>query len=202
MSDIICIFGSYSIKPGETLYELAYDVGYSLAHAGYVVANGGYQGIMEASAKGAKDAGGMTIGVTCSVFEKTKEGAVHVNPYIDKQIHHHHILQRIKEMMTMSSGYVVLEGGTGTLSEFGLVWEYISKRLISPRPIFVVGDFWRPIIERILANRPHHGQHLHLVTTAQEIVKIAASAIRPHSSASRRRIQAASFRHQVHTLPG
>ena len=46
---IICIFGSYSPKPGEPLYEQAYQIGHELAKAGFVVANGGYDGIMEAS---------------------------------------------------------------------------------------------------------------------------------------------------------
>ena len=45
-------------------------------------------------------------------------------------------MQRIDKMMQMSAGYVFLEGGTGTLSELGLVWEYVAKGLIDPRPIF------------------------------------------------------------------
>ena len=64
----ICIFGSYEPRAGEALYELAYDIGRGLAEAGYNVCNGGYNGTMEASAKGARDGGGSTIGVTCSIF--------------------------------------------------------------------------------------------------------------------------------------
>jgi len=178
-SPIICIFGSYSAKPGEPLYDQAYAIGYALASAGFTVANGGYNGTMAASAKGAKDAGGTTIGITCTIFSDYRGRPLKANPYIDREIPHDNVLARIDEMARMSAGYVVLDGGTGTLSEFGIVWEYVAKGLISPRPIFVVGDFWEPLIERILSHRPRHGRHLHRVRTADEIVAIATREIRP-----------------------
>ena len=187
---VICLFGSYSPKPGHETWQLAYRIGRALAAAGYVVANGGYDGIMEASAKGAKDAGGKTIGVTCSVFSPYRRGSagpprpdrsrgLTANPYIDQEIHYDNVLDRIMAMIRMSSGYVVLPGGTGTLSEFGLVWEYVSKGMIEPRPIFVVGDFWRPMVERLIEDRPRSGKHVYLVETAHQIVELAARTVRP-----------------------
>ncbi len=170
---VVCLFGSYSPKAGEPVWELAYEIGRGLAAAGYVVANGGYDGIMAASAKGAKDAAGPTIGVTCSIFSPYRGQGLSANPYIDREIHCDNVLERIMTMIRMSAGYVVLPGGTGTLSEFGLVWEYVSKGLIEPRPIFVVGDFWRPMVERMMADRPKSGRHIHLVDTADQIVEIA-----------------------------
>lgn len=167
---IVTIFGSYSPRPGEPLYELAYAIGRALAAAGFVVCNGGYDGTMEASAKGAKEAGGATIGVTCSVFSDYRGRPLKANPWIDKEIHHDEVLRRIERMMHMSVAYVVLEGGTGTLSEFAIVWEYVCKGLIEPRPIFVVGDFWRPLVERVLSVRPRHGAPLRLVESPEEIV--------------------------------
>jgi hypothetical protein len=176
---VICLFGSYSPKPGHEVWQLAYRIGRALAAAGYVVANGGYDGIMEASAKGAKDAGGRTIGVTCSVFSPYRSQGLTANPYIDQEIHFDNVLDRIMAMIRMSSGYVVLPGGTGTLSEFGLVWEYVCKGLIEPRPIFVVGDFWRPMVERLIEDRPRSGKHVYLVETAHQIVELAARTVRP-----------------------
>jgi predicted Rossmann-fold nucleotide-binding protein len=81
-------------------------------------------------------------------------------------------------MMDFSAGYVILEGGTGTLSEFGIVWEYVCKDLIDPRPIFVVGDFWCPLVERIRGVRPKSCRHVHCVETADEIARIALDTIR------------------------
>jgi uncharacterized protein (TIGR00730 family) len=174
---IICLFGSYSPKPGEPLYEQAYAIGRALAKAGFVVANGGYDGIMEASAKGAKDAGGSTIGVTCSIFSDSQGQPLKANRYIDREILHQTVFSRIGQMIEMSAGYVILEGGTGTLSEFGIVWEYVAKGMIRPRPIFVVGDFWKPMVERVISARPSHGKHVHIVQTPEEIVAIAQAAI-------------------------
>ncbi len=173
---IICIFGSYAPKAGEPLYEQAYAIGHALAEAGFVVANGGYDGIMEASAKGAKDAGGSTIGVTCSIFSDYRGRPLKANRYIDREILHTSVLSRIEQMVEMSAGYVILEGGTGTLSEFGIVWEYVAKKLIRPRPIFIVGDFWKPTVERVTAARPSHGKHVHCVNTPEEIIAIARAA--------------------------
>ncbi|NLX20075.1 MAG: LOG family protein [Phycisphaerae bacterium] len=175
---IICVFGSYSAEPAAPLYRHAYQIGQALARAGYIVANGGYDGTMEASARGAKDAGGLTIGVTCSAFNNARGRILRANAYIDHEIHHEHLLRRIKDMMYMSSAYVVLEGGTGTLTELALVWEYVCKHLITPRPIFVFGDFWRPTVEGILKHRPKSGKYLHMVNSPEEIVRIAAGTIK------------------------
>lgn len=174
---IICIFGSYSPEAGEPLFEQAYAVGHALGRAGYVVANGGYDGTMLASAKGAKDAGGTTIGVTCDIFSGYRGKPLRANRYIDREIGHTDLLARIEEMMRMSAGYVFLEGGTGTLSELAVVWEYVAKGLISPRPLFVVGDFWRPMIERVLSVRPKHGKHVYFVRMPEEIVALATELI-------------------------
>lgn len=176
---VICVFGSYSPKSGSPLYQLAYEIGHALAKAGYTVANGGYDGTMEASAKGAKDAGGQTVGVTCSAFDTVRGRTLAANAWIDREIHHTDVMLRIKDMMMMSQGYVILEGGTGTMTELSLVWEYVCKQLIPPRPIFVVGDFWRPMVERIIAQRPKHGEHVHLVDTPQQIVDIATRTVPP-----------------------
>lgn len=181
---VISIFGSYAPRPGEPLYEQAYAIGRALARAGFVVCNGGYDGTMKASAKGARDAGGSTIGVTCAVFSDYRGRPLRPNRYIDREIPHTDVMARIREMLEMSAGYVVLEGGTGTLSEFALVWEYVCKKLISPRPIFVVGEFWRPLVDRLVAVRPKSGRHVICVDSAEEIAAQAARLIhRPPLSA-------------------
>jgi uncharacterized protein (TIGR00730 family) len=174
---VICIFGSYSPKAPDPLYQLAYDIGHALAKAGYCIANGGYDGTMEASHRGAKDAGGCTVGITCSIFGGYREVALKANAWCDQEIHYDNVMQRIDAMMRMSAGYVFLEGGTGTLSELGLVWEYVAKGLIEPRPIFIVGDFWRPMVERLIAARPKSGELVHLVHSAEQVVAHLAVAV-------------------------
>ncbi len=167
---VACLFGSYSPRPGEPLYQLAYDIGHALARAGYCVANGGYDGTMEASHRGAKDAGGRTIGITCSIFGGYRQVPLKANAYCDREIHFDDVFRRIDTMIRMSNVYIFMEGGTGTLSELGLAWEFVAKGLIEPRPIFIVGDFWRPMARRLIAARPKSGRHVHLVDTAGEII--------------------------------
>jgi len=174
---VICIFGGYDPKPGEPAYELAYDIGCGLARAGYDICNGGYAGTMEASAKGAKDAGGSTIGVTCSIFSDPKGRLLKVNRYIDKEISSDNVLDRIRMMMDLSAGFVILPGGTGTLSEFAIVWEFVAKKMIEPRPIFVVGDLWRPTIEAIRSVRSKHTNCVHCAQSADEMVALAIQEI-------------------------
>jgi len=79
-------------------------------------------------------------------------------------------------MLRISAGYVVLEGGTGTLRELAIVWEHVAKGLIAQRPIFLMGDFWRPMAECLIAVRPKSGKHVHLVNSPEEIVTRLVSA--------------------------
>ena len=62
---IITIFGTSRARPGDSTFTLAYETGALLAKAGFTVANGGYGGTMLAAAKGAAEARGEIIGVTC-----------------------------------------------------------------------------------------------------------------------------------------
>jgi hypothetical protein len=178
MSDdqpIICIFGSYSPESDHPEYEQAYAIGHALASAGFVVCNGGYEGTMAASARGAKDAGGSTIGVTCNIFGDYRGKPMQPNPWIDREIAHASLLPRIEAMMTMSAGYVILPGGTGTLAELAVVWEFVAKKLIDPRPIICVGQFWKPTIDAVTAVRPKHGKHVYFIESTEKVLPIIAS---------------------------
>src|SRR3990172_11196235 len=66
----ITVFGSSSPAPGEPAYEEARRLGDLLARAGHCVLTGGYMGTMEAVSRGAAEAGGHTVGVTCDQIEK------------------------------------------------------------------------------------------------------------------------------------
>lgn len=167
---VVSVFGSYSPEPGDPLYDSAYRIGYELAKAGYVVCNGGYDGTMEASSKGAKDAGGKTIGVTCDIFSDYRGKPLQANGYIDREIRHNNVFSRIEEMMKLSSAFVIMEGGTGTLTEFAIVWEFICKGLAAQRPIVAVGDFWKPVIEQIRQTRPKSAKYVVTADAPQDVV--------------------------------
>jgi len=146
---IVTIFGSSKPLEGDNSYRLAYDLGLTLAQAGWTVCNGGYQGTMEAAAKGAKAAGGKTIGVTCTIFGRSGP-----NAYLDEVIETSDLFERVRKLMDLGRAYVVLPGGSGTLVELALVWEMVAKRLIPPKPIVLLSRFWESVIEAAAIERP------------------------------------------------
>ena len=140
---IVTVFGSSRPVEGDEEYLLASALGKNLAQAGFTVCNGGYGGTMEASARGAKEAGGSTIGVTVGVF---KRGA---NRWIDQELRLPDLTQRLVKLAELGNAYIILKGGTGTLLELAYVWEFINKGLMHEKPIVVVGKFWSGVIETL-----------------------------------------------------
>ncbi|MBX2991196.1 MAG: LOG family protein [Bacteroidetes bacterium] len=159
MNPTITVFGSAHPKQGDEEYALAFEIGSELAKAGFTICNGGYGGIMEASARGAKSAGGHAIGVTCKAFHNRT-----VNAWIDTNIETYDLSDRMMKLISLGDGYVVLKGGTGTLLELAAAWEFMNKMMIAPKPIVIVGDFWRPVIstlqEALVAEGSHNAAHL------------------------------------------
>ncbi len=139
----VTVFGSAKPTEGNPVYEEARQLGRELARAGFRLCNGGYEGIMEASARGAKSEGGQTIGITTKAF------GCGANSWIDQEFCEETHASRLGKLIELGDAYVVLSGGTGTLVELATVWEYRNKRLISEKPIVVIGDFWRSFIEQM-----------------------------------------------------
>jgi uncharacterized protein (TIGR00730 family) len=140
-NSVVSLFGSSRPQPGDPEYALAKATGFLLARAGFVVCNGGYGGIMEASARGAKEAGGKTLGIICSAFPGRE-----ANGWIDEVIIEESLINRLMKLMTLGDAYVILKGGTGTLLELAAVWEFMNKRLMQEKPIVLVGDFWAGVV--------------------------------------------------------
>jgi uncharacterized protein (TIGR00730 family) len=141
---IVSVFGSSHPKEGDDEYSLAYEVGSELATAGFTVCNGGYGGTMEASARGAKDAGGKTIGIISKSFVGRK-----ANRWIDTTLEVNNIVERLLKLISVADAYVVLKGGTGTLLELAAVWELMNKNVILEKPIVVIGNFWNSVVKVI-----------------------------------------------------
>jgi hypothetical protein len=109
-SKIICVFGANNPRPGEEAYEYAAAVGRVLATLGYTVATGGYAGIMEAAAKGAKSVGGVTDGVTCRLWGSKP------NEYLDHVLDTCDLYGRARQFIELGEGgYVALSGAPSAL---------------------------------------------------------------------------------------
>ena len=139
----ITVFGSSRPREGHAEYEEARALGGALAEAGFVVCSGGYGGTMEAVSRGAKEAGGCTIGITAEFF------AARANRWIDEEVRVKTWHERLFALIERGAGYVACKGGTGTLVELAVVWEMLNKRVMTEKPFVVLGDFWGPILERV-----------------------------------------------------
>lgn len=140
----VTIFGSARCLPSSEEYKRAYELGALLAREGYTICNGGYSGTMEASARGAREHGGSTIGVTVATFGLT------ANEWIQREIRTKTLPERLLKLIELGDAYVVLRGGTGTLLELSAVWEFMNKGQMPTKP-FVLADFWQPLVNLVEA---------------------------------------------------
>ena len=178
----ITVFGSSLPQEGTAAYEDARRLGRLLAEAGFAVANGGYGGLMEASARGAREAGGHTVGITCEIWPAK------ANRWIAEEVRTPSFLLRLTTLIERGDAYVVLPGGTGTLAELALVWEMMNKSALSRtvggrKPLVVMVPYWQPVIECLnqemslgeaarppFDRRPHA---LEIVTLAEDVATAA-----------------------------
>jgi hypothetical protein len=162
---VVAIFGSNDPREGQPAWDVARRAGATIASLGYTVANGGYGGTMEASARGAREAGGRAVGVTCSIWSSR------ANPCVDETIVTGSLGERLATLVELarSGGYVVLPGATGTLAELATVWEHVGKGLQPAVPIVCVGDFWRPLIDMMAAARPKTRRWVELVSEPEQL---------------------------------
>ncbi len=138
---IVTIFGSSRPVEGSKEYEEAELLGKKLSHAGISVCTGGYGGIMEAVSKGASQSDVKIIGVTFAAFSPTP------NQYVNIQVHTGSLFERLEKLVEIGDAYIVLKGATGTLVEFAAVWESMAKDIIDRKPIVLVTDFWKPVVD-------------------------------------------------------
>lgn len=134
----VTVFGSARFSEGHEYYALARETGAALARAGYAVMTGGGPGIMEAANRGAREAGGISLGCNIRLPREQKP-----NAYLDKFIHFEHFFVRKVMLVKYSSAFVVLPGGFGTLDEAFEVATLIQTGKLERFPIVGMGlDFW------------------------------------------------------------
>ncbi len=169
----ISVFGTARARAGEPVFALAEQLGRTLAQAGFAVANGGYGGTMLATAKGAREAGGTVIGVTCSAFKNSV-----ANEFVSEQVTTASLDERLDTLVRLGMGYVVLPGGTGTLLELAKVWELKNKKFFDrARPIVLLGDFWRPLVDLVCRDDPRSAEQLSFAARPADAVERITEAL-------------------------
>jgi uncharacterized protein (TIGR00730 family) len=138
----VTVFGSARFCPEHPYYKLGEEVGARLAEAGLTVMTGGGPGLMEAANRGARRAGGQSIG--CNIQLPHEQEA---NPYLDRMVEFHYFFVRKLMLVKYSYAFVALPGGFGTLDEIFETAVLIQTGKVKEFPLVLLGvDFWTPLV--------------------------------------------------------
>ncbi len=145
MKKVITILGRASRTEKPTDYNTAYELGRAIAEAGYLLCNGAYGQLMEATARGAKSIGGKTIGVVTDLFSKIQ------NQFLDETIVENSPMNRLNKFIKLSNAYIIFKGGLGTFIDIALIWDKMFNGDIKKKPIIILGTNWDSLI-RVITN--------------------------------------------------
>src|SRR5262249_30801914 len=177
----VAVFGSARTAEADPMYQAARTVGRLLAEAGFAVITGGGPGIMEAANRGARDAGGLSIG--CNI-ELPHEQAL--NPYVDVSVNFRYFFCRKTMFVKYAEGFVLFPGGFRTPGELFGRLALIQTGKIQRVPVVLFGSsYWRGMLDwmrdQLLAGAkidPEDVRLLTLTDSAEEACRILVDCYR------------------------
>ena len=139
----VSIYGSSRAKPSDKYYLLAEETSRTLAKAGFAVITGGGGGIMEAANKGAREAGGKSIGLNIDLpLEQVP------NKYQNVSLHFRYFFCRKVMFLKYAHGFIAFPGGYGTLDEFSESLVLIQTLREASFPVILMGiDYWKGLVD-------------------------------------------------------
>lgn len=141
----VTVFGSARYGEGHEFYEDTRKLGFDLSELGFTVLTGGGPGLMEAANRGAKEAGGLSLG--CNIVLPFEQEP---NPYLDKYVNIEYFFVRKELLRKYSSAFVVMPGGFGTLDELFETITLIQTGKSDPFPVVIVGkEYHERLIQHI-----------------------------------------------------
>jgi uncharacterized protein (TIGR00730 family) len=174
----VAVFGSARTPQDHPMYDAARQVGRSLAEAGFAVITGGGPGMMEAANRGARDAGGLSIGCNIELPHEQEP-----NPYCDISIDFHYFFARKTMFVKYSDAFVIMPGGWGTLDELFEALTLIQTGKIRNFPVVLFGtEYWQGLLDWIRdvqlpagAIAPHDVDLLRITDDPAEVCEIIRS---------------------------
>jgi uncharacterized protein (TIGR00730 family) len=147
----VSVFGSARVGESHPAYAAARETGRRLAEAGFAVVTGGGPGVMEAANRGAREAGGISVGFNIELPHEQDS-----NPYLDIGVTFRHFYVRKTMFVKAAEGFVIFPGGFGTLDELFEALTLIQTGKVLHFPVVLFdGDYWKPMLdwirERLLA---------------------------------------------------
>ena len=139
----VTVFGSARFEATHPYYALGEEIGAKLAEIGITVMTGGGPGLMEAANRGARLAGGRSIGCNIELPQEQRP-----NPYLDEMVEFRYFFVRKLMLVKYSYAFVALPGGFGTLDEIFETLVLIQTGKMKRFPLVLLGvDFWRPLVD-------------------------------------------------------
>lgn len=176
---IISVFGSSAPPPGSADYELARQMGYLLAEAGYAVQTGGYSGVMAGVSQGAALAGGHIIGITSAQVETYRP--IPANAWVQEEIKYPTLSERLAHLVTQCQGAIVMPGGVGTLGELALMWNLIQIGEREAAPLIAVGGLWAKMLDAFIDSayvQPEVAALVQIAKTPAEALKLLQNSLK------------------------
>jgi uncharacterized protein (TIGR00730 family) len=141
----VTVFGSARIRDDDPVYAEAREVGRLLAEAGFAVVTGGGPGVMEAANRGARDAGGLSVGFNIELPHEQS-----ANGYLDISLTFKHFYARKTMFVKAAEGFVIFPGGFGTLDELFESLTLIQTGKVLHFPVVLVdSEYWQPLLDWI-----------------------------------------------------
>ena len=140
----ITVFGGAQPKEGSSGYEEARELGKLLAERGHAVLTGGYMGTMEAVSRGASEAGGHVIGVTCVDIEEWRKTSP--NQWVKEERRKKSLMDRLYGLIDGCEAAIALPGGAGTLTEVSLMWNLMIVESLPPGLLYWSGVVGSPLL--------------------------------------------------------
>jgi uncharacterized protein (TIGR00730 family) len=172
----VTVFGFADCPPDSSLYRETVEVSRLLAENGLELVNGGGPGVMRATTEGAHQGGGVaTVATFYPKFIENFEGK-DGNNKADREVIMNNYVDRTMKLLELGDAYVIFNGGTGTLSEFGMAWGLAYLYFGHHKPLILYGDLWFPIMEVLVKNmligsRPGALKVYRIATTPEMVLK-------------------------------
>lgn len=169
----VAIFGYADAQENDELFKSVVEVSRKLAEVGFVVVDGGGPGVMRAATVGAKEVGGRVIGVTWYPEGLDRFEGRDPKNLFDEEIKTSSYVERTLSLMEEGQVYVIFNGGTGTISEFGMAWGLARLYFGHHKPLILYGDFWESIMKVFKDNmllRPEELKVYKIVNSPEEVI--------------------------------
>lgn len=151
----VTVFGSARVTEDNMYYIAAREAGKQLAVNDYAVITGGGHGIMEAANRGAKEAGGISVGFNIKLPKEQT-----LNEYTTSSLSFSHFAPRKIVMTLFANAYIYFPGGFGTMDELTEILTLMQTGKTAKAPIILYGSgFWSDFDEFVKKNMDHE-QHL------------------------------------------